>query len=112
MSSTVHPMIKLADESIQKIDRQLDCSSLYFNSKSLKTSMNSKKKRGIKIGNKITYILGPGAQILTPTSNLGFSSKVLKASKVVIEGKYTPSIYLIWILWMIDDKSFSWTNKN
>ena len=75
MNSNLHPMIQLADESIQKIDRQLDCSSLHFNSMSLKTSMNSKKKRGLKIGNKITYILGPGAQILTPNSNLAVNSK-------------------------------------
>jgi len=44
MSVTMHPVLQLADESIRKINKELNYNNLHINSASLKTSMKNKKK--------------------------------------------------------------------
>ena len=80
MSTTLHPMLQLADESIQKINNQLNYNSLHHNSVCLKSASKNKKRKGIKIGNKVSYIIGPGNKVTKPATNMSFSSKFLKTA--------------------------------
>jgi hypothetical protein len=59
MSSSLHPVLKLADDSIRNINSQLNSSSLHHNSVCIRSGSKSKKKRGIKISNKISYVIAP-----------------------------------------------------
>ena len=84
MSTSLHPMLKLADDSIKKINNQLNYDSLHHNSLWLKTSTNSgksKNKRGFKIANKVSQIISPNkGKFSKPITSMTLNSNTLKPS--------------------------------
>jgi hypothetical protein len=59
MSSSLHPVLKLADNSLKKINPQFNSNSLHHNSVCIRSASKGRKKGSIKIGNKISYIIAP-----------------------------------------------------
>jgi hypothetical protein len=77
MSSSLHPILQLADDSVKKITSQLNsntfknsCSNLRGGSKSRKDSKN----------NKVSYILGNGSSSPKTHSNVTFNCKFLSST--------------------------------
>jgi hypothetical protein len=79
MSSSRHPVLQLADDSIKTINKQLNYNSLHHNSVCIKNSAKVRKKRGLKIGGKMSYVISPSHNTMVkPMSSLTLSDNTLK----------------------------------